>query len=63
MLSILVIDDDLVFLSTLKKALNKAGYHVEVTTNGFDGLKKHTDSFFYQIFRGVFNDQVVCLLD
>ncbi|MDZ7633391.1 MAG: response regulator [Bacteroidales bacterium] len=41
MAKILIIDDDPSILTMLKRMLEKAGYEVDIASNGSEGLKTH----------------------
>lgn len=46
---ILVIDDEQLLTRTLKKALEKDGYMVDVASNGLEGIKKAKSGFFHLV--------------
>ncbi len=47
--AILVIDDDLLVLKSLKKALEKEGYFVDVARDGYEGILKTKAGFFHLV--------------
>lgn len=46
---ILVIDDDPLLTSTLKRVLKKSGYVVEIARDGYEGIQKAKSGFFHLV--------------
>lgn len=47
--AILVIDDDLLVLQSLKKALSREGYFVDIARDGYEGILKTKAGFFHLV--------------
>lgn len=46
---ILVVDDDPLLTKTLKRALEREGYFVDIARDGYEGIKKAKSGFFHLV--------------